>query len=316
MAGFSQTSGKYSVLVTGGNANVGYKARMNFYGGQRRGYSTRQSTRATTRITGPGQILKDVPPSVLSEVVMYLNNPSPLGNNWKAVAAELSLSFPTIQSLDYHGDGGMMDGVMEIMFQKKMTVQDLADIMEKIQRPDIIEILVKAGLPERNIRPDGNTNDNGNLDGLRSSNDLKDVTIATPDITSQTTSTTNSVKDCKQPNCLKQYKQLARDLPETQSKIEDTKITHACAHEIPSSVDKLPDVQGFHDNAVICEELAGVTQRGGLKCSVISIESSDGESNEDVIKDDRSGSSIIDRIARFIFDVYSGFCGRLRFREN
>lgn len=89
---------------------------------------------------------------------MYLNNSSPLRNNWKAVAAELSLSYPTLQSLDHHGNGGMMDGVLEIMFQKKMTVQDLADIMEKIQRPDIIEILVKAGLPERNIRPDGNTN--------------------------------------------------------------------------------------------------------------------------------------------------------------
>jgi len=30
-------SGKYSVVVAGGNANVGYKAKMNFYGGQRRG---------------------------------------------------------------------------------------------------------------------------------------------------------------------------------------------------------------------------------------------------------------------------------------
>ena len=30
-------SGKYSVLVTGGNANVGYKAKMNLYCGQRRG---------------------------------------------------------------------------------------------------------------------------------------------------------------------------------------------------------------------------------------------------------------------------------------
>lgn len=30
-------SGKYSVVVTGGNANVGYKAKMNFYRGQRRG---------------------------------------------------------------------------------------------------------------------------------------------------------------------------------------------------------------------------------------------------------------------------------------
>ena len=29
--------GKYSVVVTGGIANVGHKARMSFYSGQRRG---------------------------------------------------------------------------------------------------------------------------------------------------------------------------------------------------------------------------------------------------------------------------------------
>ena len=95
---------------------------------------------------------------MLSEVVMYLNNPSPLRNNWKAVAAELLLSFPTVQSLDHRGRGGMMDGVLEIMFQKKMTVQDFADMLEKIQRPDIVGILVKAGLPERNFPPVENTN--------------------------------------------------------------------------------------------------------------------------------------------------------------
>ena len=100
----------------------------------------------------PGQVLKDIPTSVLSEVVMYLNNPNPLGNNWKALAAELSLSFQTVQSLDHHAPGGMMEGVLQIMFQRKMTVRDLANMLEKIQRPDIIEILVKAGLPDNNIR--------------------------------------------------------------------------------------------------------------------------------------------------------------------
>ena len=83
---------------------------------------------------------------------MYLNNPSPLRNNWKAVAAELSLSFQTVQSLDHHAPGGMMEGVLQVMFQKKMTVLDLANMLEKIQRPDVVDILVKAGLPEDNIR--------------------------------------------------------------------------------------------------------------------------------------------------------------------
>jgi len=85
---------------------------------------------------------------------MYLNNPSPLGNNWKAVAAELSLSYQAVQSLDHHGPGGMMEGVLKIMSQRKMTVRDLANILEKIQRPDVVEILVKAGLPENDIRED------------------------------------------------------------------------------------------------------------------------------------------------------------------
>lgn len=105
-----------------------------------------------------GQLLKDIPWSVLSEVIMHLNNPSPLRNNWKAVAAELSLSFQTVQSLDHHVSGGMTEGVLQIMFQRKMTVQDFANMMEKIQRPDIVDTLVKAGLPENNI---GKENKNG-----------------------------------------------------------------------------------------------------------------------------------------------------------
>lgn len=105
-----------------------------------------------------GQLLKDIPWSVLSEVIMHLNNPSPLRNNWKAVAAELSLSFQTVQSLDHHVSGGMTEGVLQIMFQRKMTVQDFANMMEKIQRPDIVDILIKAGLPENNI---GQENKNG-----------------------------------------------------------------------------------------------------------------------------------------------------------
>lgn len=105
-----------------------------------------------------GQLLEDIPISVLDEVAMHLSNPSPLRNNWKAVAAELSLSFQTVQSLDHHALGGMMEGMLQIMFQRKMTVQDFANMMEKIQRPDIVEILVKAGLPENNIAQE---NENG-----------------------------------------------------------------------------------------------------------------------------------------------------------
>ena len=68
------------------------------------------------------------------------------------MAAELSLCFQTIQSLDYHGSGGMMEGVLEIMFQKRMTVQDFAGVLEKIERPDIVDVLIKAGFPESNIQ--------------------------------------------------------------------------------------------------------------------------------------------------------------------
>ena len=34
---FLATQGKYSVFVTGGNVNVGYRSRMTCYSGQRRG---------------------------------------------------------------------------------------------------------------------------------------------------------------------------------------------------------------------------------------------------------------------------------------
>lgn len=97
------------------------------------------------------QLLKDVPSSTLSELVMLLNNPSPLRNNWKAMAAEMSLSFQTVQSLDYYGADGMMNGVLEIMFQRAKTVRHLVDMLRNIQRPDVIAILVKAGLQEGDV---------------------------------------------------------------------------------------------------------------------------------------------------------------------
>ena len=159
--------------------------------------------------------------------------------------------------------------------------------------------------------------DNRNIEDLCSSNDLQDVTMATPDVTPQTKNTTNSVDDCKQRCCPKQYKQVARDLPDTQSIHEGPKMVNSCAHEVASSVDKLPDVQGHLSNAVISEELANGAQHGGLECCVISIESTTGESNEVlVIEDNSAGNSIIERIARFIINVYSRLCGRLAFREN
>ena len=82
---------------------------------------------------------------------MLLNNPSPLRNNWKAMAAEMSLSFQTVQSLDYYGADGMMNGVLEIMFQRAKTVRHLVDMLRNIQRPDVIAILVKAGLQEGDV---------------------------------------------------------------------------------------------------------------------------------------------------------------------
>lgn len=363
MAGFAQTSGKYSVVVTGGNANVGYKAKMNFYRGQRRGYSTGLSTRTTTtRITDPGQLLKDIPASVLSEVVMHLNNPSPLRNNWKAVAAELSLSFQTVQSLDHHAPGGMMEGVLQIMFQRKMTVRDLANMLEEIQRPDIVEILVKAGLPENNIRVE-KTNGDGNLNRPCSSNNVQDGSKLSQDGTSHTTSITHIVNGCKQTynhnqnmqtrreqeaeqnkqttreqeakqnmqttreqeakenkhtrreQEAKENKQPARDSLDTGSGAEARKITNAGECGDPCT-DKSTDFQGQTSNGIIFEEFVGRSQHGSLNYG-IPIERSVEESNEAVVgMNDSGGSSIVDRIAAFIVNAYSGSCGRLRFREN
>ena len=44
-----------------------------------------------------------------------------------------------------------MDGVLAIMFQRKMTVGDLVQLLVKIKRPDVVEILIKAGLPKNSV---------------------------------------------------------------------------------------------------------------------------------------------------------------------
>lgn len=148
MAGLRNSSGKYLIHVTGGRPklSVGDRARMNLVSRQRRGFSTSSSARATSKITGPEQKLKYIPPSALSEVVMYLNNYSPLGNNWKAIADEMLITFEAIRSLDHHGPDGMMSGVLDIMFHRKVTVGLFVQMLQRIQRPDVIDILVKAGL--------------------------------------------------------------------------------------------------------------------------------------------------------------------------
>lgn len=79
-----------------------------------------------------GQLLKDILWFVFSEVIMYFNNFSLFRNNWKVVVVEFLLSFQIVQSLDYYVLGGMMEGVFQIMFQRKMIVQDFVNMMEKI----------------------------------------------------------------------------------------------------------------------------------------------------------------------------------------
>lgn len=334
MAGLAQASGKYSVLVLGGNANVGHRAKMNFYRGQRRGLST-LSTRTTTtatRITESGQVLQDIPVSVLSEVFMYLNNPSPLGNNWKAVAAELSLSYQAVQSLDHHGPGGMMEGVLKIMSQRKMTVRDLANILEKIQRPDVVEILVKAGLPENDIWED-KTNGDGNVNGSCSNNNVQDGSKLSRDITSQTNSTKHTVDGCKQTynhkhstqtrsgqeamqnkqttkeQEAKQNMQTARDSPNTQSGAEFRKIPNASKRYVPCA-DKSTDLQRQASNGIIFQEFAGRSQHELLNYG-IPIQRSAGESPEDV-----ADTNIIEKTVAFIVTAFSGSCGRLGFRNS
>ena len=160
--------------------------------------------------------------------------------------------------------------------------------------------------------------DDGDTDEFCNNKDFQDVTIVTSDVTSQSTSALKSVDDCKQKCPLKQYKQLVRDFPKEQNLCEDPKITNTtCVLEVPSSVDNFQDVQDHLGKSVICEELASGAQREGLKCSVISIESPAGESDEVIVfKNSIDEGSIFERMARFIFNVYSRLCGRLTFREN
>ena len=99
-----------------------------------------------------GQALKHIPSHVLSQVVESLNLPSPLGNDWKGVAGEMLLPYKTVMSLDHHSSEGMMRGIVEIMFEKKFTAGDFVDLLQKIQRPDVIEIFIEAGFPRNSIR--------------------------------------------------------------------------------------------------------------------------------------------------------------------
>ncbi|XP_068756766.1 uncharacterized protein [Montipora capricornis] len=146
MDGPTRWPGKYSILVNGGHANVGHRARMSFHRRQRRGYCT-SSTRAhaTSKIIGPDQKLKYIPPSILNEVVMSLNNQSPLGNDWRELAGMMLIPHETIMNLDHHGPEGRMDGVLRVMHHRKVTVGDFVQMLQTIQRPDVIEIFTKAG---------------------------------------------------------------------------------------------------------------------------------------------------------------------------
>ena len=93
---------------------------------------------------------------MLSQVVESLNLPSPLGNDWKGVAGEMLLPYKTVMSLDHHNPEGMMNGILQIMFEKKFTAGDFVDLLQKIQRPDVIEIFIEAGFPRNSIREKGN----------------------------------------------------------------------------------------------------------------------------------------------------------------
>ena len=89
---------------------------------------------------------------MLSQVVESLNLPSPLGNDWKGVAGEMLLSYKTVMSLDHHSSEGMMNGLLQIMFENKFTAGDFVDLLQKLQRPDVIEIFIEAGFPRSSIR--------------------------------------------------------------------------------------------------------------------------------------------------------------------
>lgn len=175
-----KSTGKYSVVVSGkGKASVGDRAKMTVYGVRRRGYATHISSRTTSTITGPGQALKHIPSHVLSQVVESLNLPSPLGNDWKGVAGEMLLPYKTVMSLDHHSSEGRMRGILEIMFEKKFTAGDFVDLLQKIQRPDVIEIFIEAGFPRNSIREKENDEED-------SHSSLQEV-ITTPQISSFTT---------------------------------------------------------------------------------------------------------------------------------
>lgn len=282
MAAGLGSSGKYTVFVTGGMANVGYKAKMNFYGRQKRGYSTNIPTRTTVKLSGPGQVLEEIPSSILSEVVLHLNSPSPLRNNWQAIAAEMMLTYQTVQNLDHHSPGGMMDGVLAIMFQRKMTVGDLVQLLVKIKRPDVVEILIKAGLPKNSVHAHEDETDV--QDNQCSGDDLQaTITMATPEVSSQATS--NACAD----------KRSFDDKSFNQPKID------------------FPNVKNTSEEAIKVSKECNLYDSDSLGCDVICKEvdpARGSTSAEAALEDKNPDGSIISGIVRSIS------CGKLCFRAN
>jgi len=306
MAGLPQTSSKYSVLVTQwGNASVGHRARMTVYGQQKRGYSTNISMRTTARIMRPEQKLSDIPSSVLSDIVMCLNNPSPLGNNWRALADELLLSYQTVQSLDYHGPGGMMAGVLEIMFHRKVTVGKFKQLLEKMERLDVIEILIKAGFPANTIcenETDRDDESRGDLYSSSSSSNMKVETTETHDNRSQTTNNENrsTSEENNQTSNDTHIRQPTKDLPDVQNMYQEKKSTSGIEAQ---KACKLTNAQKQPEYGAICEEL-------------VRARDSSLASNEVIETEAKRQSSIMTGISEFISSSYSGLCGRLSFTKK
>lgn len=292
--------GNYSIVVSGGNVNVGYRSRMTCYSGQLRDYSTASVRTTTARITGSEQLLKDIPSSALSELVMLLNNPSVLGNNWKAMAAEMSLSFQTVQSLDHYGAGGMMNGVLEIMFQRAITVRHLVDMLRKIQRPDIIEILITAGLQESDKHL-MDLNDNANTEDLSSDN-LSRVTI----VTSNSSNPNDQKQSSDHTNTLWKHRNKERLRPN--SIAESSRVTNSCRN-----------IHEPLDNTIPPQELDKAPLGRALDfCTVPVNITTDGRNHEEVGAVERQDfkTSIVDRIIRFIMVTYSMLLDSFSSRSN
>lgn len=144
-------------LSNGAIGAVGPNATVNIHN---RGNGSYRRTRPSSRmfhtsrgrarhVTGKDQLLEEIPYSVEGSIVEMLDSPSPLGNDFKALAGHCGL---TILQINHLTENGKTTSLLQHLCEQRKTVGYLVDQLKKMDRKDIIEVI---GLKEDNPTSSG-----------------------------------------------------------------------------------------------------------------------------------------------------------------